>query len=42
MRDGGREELKNSQEDTKKKKGIKTGAVVDEVGPRTSEEQSFT
>ena len=41
MRDGGREEL-NLQEDTKKKKGIKTGTVVDEVGPRTSEEQSFT
>ena len=41
MRDGRREELKNLQEDTKQK-GIKTGTVVDEVGPRTSEEQSFT
>ena len=33
-RRGEGEELKNSQGDTK---GVKTGAVVDEVGPRTSE-----
>ena len=32
------EELKNSQRDTRK--GVETGAVVDEVGPRTSKKSS--